>query len=231
MFCGSSDSSVFNQSWSVCCLLDNCAAFSSMCGLPTWLSNYHWWPVNRQINLFSSLCIFSGEKHDTSPIVFISISIATWWDSGSATVFQIYVIPPQSAPQSCITDPHLVGRWGNVVVSQDSCPMQIWSGSYRSAFTFLLSSSRTQMPIEPLWPWNNSEGQMKTSLAVKITQTTPVNLHKKQHAVFRAKRKNKFLTSGYQRAGESAVCGWMQRPYGLTGLWSVCWSRSQLDGM
>lgn len=43
---------------------------------------------------------------------------------------------------------------------------------------FYLTSSRTQMPIEPLWPWDNSERQMKTSLCVKITPTPPVNLHK-----------------------------------------------------
>lgn len=93
-----------------------------------------------------------------------------------------------------------------------------------SRFTFLLSSSRTQMPIEALWPWDNSDRQMKTSLAVKITQTPSVNLHKNDTLW---KHKISYRISKCRRGWMDAVS--LQRHWTVNcDLWFVRWSGAQL---
>lgn len=85
-------------------------------------------------------------------------------------------ILPTLPPQGSIVDPHLAaGTWGNVVVSQDSSPIQILIRCLSPGCTSALSSRRAQMPIEASQARDNWERQMKTSLAVKISQTAPAD--------------------------------------------------------
>lgn len=114
-FRSSFDCSVFSQlelNTFVC--FGNCAAFS-IC----------------VVYEHNSVIITNGSstvQRSNRSTIFTSLK-RTWWDWSLATLFNFCSIPPQFAPQWCISDPHLgVGRWRNVVVLQDSSPLQIWSG-------------------------------------------------------------------------------------------------------
>lgn len=76
-------------------------------------------------------------------------------------------------------------------------------------FTFLSSRSRTQMPIEPLWPWDKSETN-EDFPRCQNSSNASCESGQKQHTVFRAKWKHKISGRiSKSRRGLRLCCLWM----------------------
>lgn len=146
------------------------------------------------------------------------------------SVFQLCSVPPQSAPQWSIADPHLC-CWQ---MRECCCVTGFLSHAdiircLSPSFTSVLSSSRAQMSIEPLWPGDKPRETNEDFPRCQNISNDSCEKSQKQHTAFNVWKHKVGDRKSKSRRGRRLRC--VQHPFGFTGLWSVCWIGSQLGVM